>query len=94
MNKAKEYGELAGVIVTEHGQTLPQYPTLLSRIYQWQAVVYGEIALEVIESDERQHLQAGARDFLKRAKMLDKNNYLIRFQLALQKAEIGEVSHN
>ncbi|KAJ3272125.1 Tetratricopeptide repeat protein 7A [Terramyces sp. JEL0728] len=90
LKQAQAYGEKAFIIITEHGSHLPNYSLLLSRIFQWLGIVYGELALDVIGREDRQDYQTEAVLILKKAKELDKNNSRIRFQLALQLAEIGE----
>ncbi|KAJ3322235.1 Tetratricopeptide repeat protein 7A [Boothiomyces sp. JEL0866] len=90
LKQAQAYGEKAFIIITEHGSHLPNYSLLLSRVFQWLGIVYGELALDVIGREERLDYQTEAVLILRKAKELDKNNSRIRFQLALQLAEIGE----
>lgn len=77
--------------MTEHGTLLPNYANLLSQVYQWLGVVYGELALEVVDRTERITFQNNAATMLSKARNWNREDPLIRYQLALQYAELGEV---
>jgi hypothetical protein len=91
LQKAATYGEKAYIIITEHGTLLPDYANLLSQVYQWLGVVYGELALEVVERTERVTFQNNAAIMLSKARSWNRDDSFIRYQLALQYAELGEV---
>ena len=78
--------------MTEHGPSLSNYPFILSQVFQWLGVVYGELSLEVVGRGDRIRHQEEAITLLSKARSLQKNNHLARYQLALQYAEVGEVS--
>ncbi|KAI8893149.1 hypothetical protein BC833DRAFT_609421 [Globomyces pollinis-pini] len=89
---AAEYGEKAFIIITEHGSSLSNCITLQSLVYQWLGVVYGELAVEVFDRQEREDFQNEAISLLTKAKQLTPNNAKVRYQLALQLSEVGEFS--
>jgi hypothetical protein len=91
LQQAASYGEKAFIIVTEHASTLPSYSYLLGQVYQWLGVVYGELALEVVSREDRLRLQNDAIVMLSKARNLQRSDPKIRYQLALQYAEVGEV---
>jgi len=91
LQQAASYGEKAFIIVTEHASTLPSYSFLLGQVYQWLGVVYGELALEEVGREERLRLQNDAIVMLSKARNLQRSDSKIRYQSALQYAEVGEV---
>lgn len=92
LKEASQLGEKAFVIITEHGFLLPNYHQLLARIYQWLGLVYSELALEVVEREERHIFQTEAIVMLSKGAQYEKNDALIHYQLALALVEGGEVS--
>lgn len=93
MHQAASYGEKAFIIVTEHGANLDTYTDLLAEVYQWLGVVYGELALEVDGREDRTKYQNDSLAMLSRARNASRGNSEIRYQLALQYSEVGEVCH-
>lgn len=92
MNEAAKYGEKAFVIVTEHGSSLENYEILLSIVFQCLGLVYGELALEVIDSRERNVYQDQAVVMLR--KSVDHNeDPMILYQLALALSEAKQVPY-
>jgi hypothetical protein len=92
--KAATYGEKAFIIVTEQGSKLGKYKEMLSIVFQWLGVVNGEIALESLVRQERSDRQNEAILYLEKARSLNRENAYIRYQLALQLAEVGDVNGN
>ena len=92
--KAATYGEKAFIIVTEQGSKLGNYKEMLSIVFQWLGVVNGEIALESLVRQERSDRQNEAILYLEKARSLNRENAYIRYQLALQLAEVGDVNGN
>jgi tetratricopeptide (TPR) repeat protein len=91
LKKAAKYGEKAFVILSEHGTSLSDYNSILSQVFQWLGVVYGELSLEVVKREDRTRHQEEAIIMLSKARSLQKTNHRARYQLALQFAEVGEV---
>jgi len=94
LRQAAKYGENAFVILTEHGASLEEneYASILAQIFQWLGVVYGELSLEVVGRQDRTRHQEEAIIMLSKASNLQKNDDTIRFQLALQLTQVGDVS--
>lgn len=90
MKQAATFGEKAFVIITEHGTTLSDYSLLLSKVYQWLGLIYGELGLEGVEKEVRETFQSQAVVMLSKAMHLQKRNAILRYQLALSLIEIGE----
>jgi hypothetical protein len=90
LKQAATFGEKAFVIITEHGTNLPDYSLLLSKVYQWLGLIYGELGLEGVEKEVRETFQSQAVVMLSKAIHLQKRNATLRYQLALAMIEIGE----
>jgi tetratricopeptide (TPR) repeat protein len=89
LNEAAVYAEKAFVILTEHGAYLPNYSELLSIVFQSLGLVYGELALEVVDSQERQTYRNQAVVMLSKA-VDHLEDPVILYQLALALSEVGE----
>lgn len=93
MRLAAKYGEKAFIILSEHGIYLEEsnYSAMLAQIFQWLGIVYGELSLEVVSRQDRTVHQDEAIIMLSKARNLQKGNDSIRYQLALQLAQVGDV---
>ncbi|KAI8910279.1 hypothetical protein EDD86DRAFT_204972 [Gorgonomyces haynaldii] len=90
LRMAAVYGELAFTMVRQHGQESPHYNELMRTMYQWLAIVYGELGLEVVSASERRAYQNDALSMLKRARNLGRLDANLAYQFAVQHAESGD----
>jgi hypothetical protein len=58
---------------------------------QWLGLVYGELALEVLESTERLMYQNQAVVMLSKAVQVEQQNSVLFYQFAFALSEVGEV---
>ncbi|KAJ3306677.1 hypothetical protein HDV03_004307 [Kappamyces sp. JEL0829] len=91
--KAANYGEKAFIILTEQGSKLANYKAMMAQVFRWLGAVNGEMALEMVVRKERTERQKEALLFLEKSKTMDRQNAQLRYQLALQLAEVGDVKN-
>lgn len=77
--------------MNEHASLLSDYKFMLSQVFGWLGVVYGELSLEVVGREERNRFKSRAAILLRKSRNHCKTNPQTRYQLALQFAEMGEV---
>ncbi|KAI9004136.1 hypothetical protein BC832DRAFT_592829 [Gaertneriomyces semiglobifer] len=92
VRKASRFAAQAVKLLDDHGSTCgSKLPGLQFTAYKWLGVAYGELALEVRDSQLRRTYQKEALVALLRAKALKPECWDVLYQRALQLAEIGEI---
>ncbi|KAJ3296469.1 hypothetical protein HK104_001562 [Borealophlyctis nickersoniae] len=92
LRKAVRYAETAADILRDHGSTCKDLTSLSQKAYQFLGVAYGELGLEVRDSQERRQLQERAAECLRESVRLNESCWQAWYQLAMQYAELGEIA--
>ncbi|KAI9206104.1 uncharacterized protein BJ171DRAFT_498690 [Polychytrium aggregatum] len=88
--KAVDYMEQALELLKVHGATLANFDPVLVKVEQYLGITYGEMALEVSDSELRGRCQEKSIEHLSCAVQLNPEQWETRYQLALAYAELGE----
>ncbi|KAJ3380191.1 hypothetical protein HDU92_006140 [Lobulomyces angularis] len=100
LNLARKYSTKAASLYKDHiegnnklGDLLSDSNFIKSKVHQYSALTYGELAMEVHDSDIRRSHQINAIDSFKKAidVNLIEDGQVLLFQYALQYAELGEI---
>ncbi|KAJ1542517.1 hypothetical protein HK096_009297, partial [Nowakowskiella sp. JEL0078] len=92
LKKFANYGEKALNYLKDHAdENETSFANLMHKALKYLGTVYGELALEVRNSEQRSHYRSKALECLTESLQLDENSWDAAYQLALQYAEIGEI---
>jgi len=74
------------------GENLPDYRQALTKLLQYRGIIYGELALEIRDNKLRNEYSNIAINSYELCIRYDKKQWEVYYQLALQKAEMLEIS--
>jgi len=74
------------------GDNIPDYRQTLTKLLQYRGIIYGELALEIRDNKSRNNYSNIAINSYELCIRYDKKQWEVYYQLALQKAEMLEIS--
>ncbi|ORX41844.1 TPR-like protein [Piromyces finnis] len=74
------------------GENLSDYRQTLTKLLQYRGIIYGELALEIRDNEKRNEYSNVAINSFELCIRYDKKQWDVYYQLALQKAEMLEIS--